>query len=56
MRITKMGIDIIPESGIDVIYIEKHLGLKKDEDSVKCIRRDAVGSNRIWHLEIYSNV
>lgn len=50
--VNKLGMDIIPESALDVIYIEKHLGLKNDGDSVKCTRRNAVGLNMIAQLEI----
>jgi hypothetical protein len=50
MRVTKMGIDIIPENEIDEAYIENTLGLKNEGDYVRLVRQNAVQLSCIANL------
>ena len=52
MNVTTDGIEIIPETAQDTIYIEKFLGLKNDRDKIDCIRENAMGLSCIAHLNI----
>ncbi len=55
IEVTKLGIKIVPENAQDVIYIENFLNLKKDEDHVKCVRKNAMDLSCIAYLEIQPN-
>lgn len=52
MNVTTEGIEIVPQTDVDIIYIEKHLNLKKDGDSITCVRRNVLGESWIAYLEI----
>lgn len=52
MKVTITGIEIVPESDVDIIYIEMFLNLKKDGDSITCVRRNVLGESWIAYLEI----
>ena len=56
--ILRNKIEIVPEDGgcpnydeRDTAFIENVLGLKKDGDSIKLVRRNAHGVNKLAYLE-----
>ncbi len=57
LQIYRDGIDIVPEdSGYpnyderDIAYIEEVLGLKKEGDSIKLVRKNAMGLSSLAYL------
>ncbi len=42
---------IYPDNEMDEAYIEKVLGLEKEGDSIKLVRRNAIGLSCIAYLE-----
>jgi len=47
----KKRIVIYPDNEMDDAYIEKVLGLEKEGDSIKLVRRNAMGLSCIAYLE-----
>jgi hypothetical protein len=50
MRVTRLGIDIIPENEIDEAYIEDTLGLRDDGDFIRLVRQNASGLSSLANL------
>jgi len=52
MDIRRYGIQIIPENDEDEAYIEEVLGLKTVKSVASCTRENAIGLQRIAHINI----
>lgn len=50
-KIGRYGIQIIPENDEDIAYIEDTLGLKKENDCLDLLRKNAFGLECIAYLE-----
>ncbi len=55
MEVLSTGIEIFPENAQDRIYIEYFLGLKKEDDNVQCIRKNASGLSGISYIKVVPN-
>ena len=56
MEVGRYGIQIIPETEIDIAYIEKVLGLKNGGDSIPARRVNIVGLYEIAYILIQEDV
>ncbi len=51
LEIARYGLRVIPESEQDEAYIEEVLKLKKDNDSIRLVRSNAIGLSCMGLLE-----
>lgn len=52
LNVTETGIQIVPESPQDIVYIQAFLGLKNENDYARCIRKNASSLSCMAYLEI----
>ena len=52
LKVTETGMQIVPESPQDIVYIQEFLGLKDEDDYADCKRKNASGLSCIAYLEI----
>lgn len=49
-KVSRRGIEIIPENDQDTAYIEDTLGLKRDGDAIPLVRQNAIGLGCMGNL------
>ena len=52
LKVNENGMQIIPETTQDIIYIQNFLNLNNANDYSRCIRKNASGLSCIAYLEI----
>lgn len=52
LNVTETGMQIIPESPQDIIYIQEFLGLRNENDYARCERKNAGSLSCMVYLEI----
>ena len=52
LKVTETGMQIIPESPQDIVYIQEFLGLRDENDYARCARKNASSLSCIAYLEI----
>lgn len=52
LNVTETGMQIVPETPQDIIYIQEFLGLKDENDYAECTRKNASSLSCIAYLEI----
>lgn len=55
LNVTETGMQIVPETPQDIIYIEQFLELKDEDDYADCKRKNASSLSCIAYLEIKPN-
>ena len=51
LNINRYSIDIVPESVLDIAYVEEVLGLKTNNDYVLLVRKNKMGLDSLGYLE-----